>query len=155
MAANLSGASSLGCGLLSTPKKKKKLSPTPSSNIGSKMCIYRAQCAAALNRSSKCIPILITIMPQWHSSKLGLYSCRYEQRQPPPHPSVLEERNKRRRIETEEQTVNSRAVLVNYEGTSVIKHPTSSEAYSFLPKHSSLFSKLIGICSSQVLDVTT
>lgn len=72
------------------------------------MYIYGAQCAAALNRSSKCIPSVITITPQWHSSKLGLYSCRYEQRQPPPHPSTLVERNKkRRRTESEFQDSSS------------------------------------------------
>lgn len=112
------------------------------------VCIYRAQCAAALNSSSKCIPFLITITPQWQSSKLGLYSCRYKQRQPPPHPSTLEGRNKRRRREKEEQTVNSRPVLVNYWGTSVIKHPSTSEGYYFLPIPSSLFSELIQICRS-------
>lgn len=113
-----------------------------------KLCIYGAWCAAALNSSSKCIPFLITIMPQWQSSKLRLYSCRYEQRQPQSHPSTLEERNKGRRRETAEQTVNSRAVLVNYWGTSVIKHPSTSEGYYVLPIPSRLFSDLIRICKN-------
>lgn len=143
MAANLSGASSLKCGLLSATQN---LSPAPSRNIRSKtVCVYRAQCAAALNSSSKCIPFLITIMPQWQSSKLGLYSCRYELRQPPPHltpphPALpLEERNKRIGGEIEEQTVNSGAVRLNYRGTSVIKHQSTSEVFYFSPIPSSLF----------------
>lgn len=53
--------------------------------------LYGAQCGEALNSSSKCIPLLITITPQWQSSKLRWYSCRYGGRQPPPHPSILEE----------------------------------------------------------------
>ena len=67
---------------------------------------------------------------------------------PQPHPSILDERNKRRRRETGEQTVNFRAVLFNYWGTSVIKHPSTSEGYYFLPIPSSSLSELIRICRS-------
>lgn len=68
-----------------------------------------------------------------------------------PHPTLpyqKREGGERRRRETGEQTVNSRAVLVNYWGTSVIKHPSTSESYYFLPIPSSLFSELIRICRS-------
>lgn len=88
-----------------------------------KLSVYGAQCAAALNSFSKCIPVLIIIMPQWQSSKHGLYSCRYEQRQLPPFYCWREIKAVGERGE---QRVNSRAVLVNYWGKRVIKHSSTS-----------------------------
>lgn len=43
----------------------------------------KAQYADAFNSYLKCIQFLISILPQWYSSKRGMYDCRYERRQPP------------------------------------------------------------------------
>lgn len=156
-AANLSGASWLESRLLLLPASDgKDGSPTPSSKMGSKeneeekknpttthKLVYTEQawCSDSLSSSSKCVQFLISILPQWHSSKRGMCSCRYERRQPsrPNLPIFRRE---------EEHTLNSRAVPVNYWGPSVIKHPSTSQGYYSPPIPSLLFSGLIRICRS-------
>ena len=110
---------------------KHNVSPTPSRNIGSKLCMYRAQCAAALNSSSKCIPFLY-----YHNATVAEFKARIVQLQiwtettPTPPFRYMK---RRRRVKKGEETVIFRAVLFNYWGTSVIKHPFTSEGYYFLP----------------------
>lgn len=88
-AANLSGVSWLESGLLLLPASDgKDGSPTPSSKTGSEgneeekkppptttthKLVYKEQapCSDSLSSSSKCVQFLISILPQWHSSKRG------------------------------------------------------------------------------------
>jgi len=128
MAANLSGASSLGCELLSAPQNS---SPTPSRNTGLKNCA--CVCIYIHIESTVCCRIkqflkMYSIF-DYHNATVAEFKAWIVQLQictettsTPPF----------RGRDTGEET-DSRAVLVHYWGTSVIKHPFTSEGSYFLP----------------------